>query len=89
MNASKLLAVVIALQVVTLGAQLTGSGGPQVLPAAGAQVVDAGTQRTAQLEEARRTNDKLDQLIDLLRKGELQVKVANAEDLKDGAAKRR
>ncbi|HLL87915.1 MAG TPA: hypothetical protein VK324_01295 [Tepidisphaeraceae bacterium] len=89
MNASKLLGVVIALQVLTLGASLTGNGGPQVLPVATAQVGDAGAQRTAQLDEARRTNEKLDQLIDLLKKGELQVKVANAEELGDGAARRK
>jgi cell division protein FtsB len=89
MNASKLLATVIALQVLTLAAQLTGNGGPQVLPVAGAQVGDAGAQRTAQLEEQKRTNDKLDQLIDLLKKSELQVKVVNAEDFRDGAAPRK
>jgi hypothetical protein len=66
---------------------LLGQGGQApVLPAASAQVADAGTQRTAMVEEQRRTNDKLDKLIDLLKGGDVQVKVLNAEESKDGAA---
>lgn len=78
-NPNRLLAVIIALQGLTLLGQWTGS--PRIAPAA-AQVPDAGAQRLQMIDELRATNQKLDRLVTLLESGKLQV-VASTPDERD------
>lgn len=75
----KLLTAVVFLQVLTLLGLWTGQTG--VSPAK-AVVPDPGAQREAMVAEQKATNQKLDALIDLLKSGKLEVKVADADSKK-------
>lgn len=66
------LVIVIALQSLILLGQWTGS----TLPAAVAQVPDAGAQRNDILRELKALNDKSDKLYELLQSGKLVVQPA-------------
>ena len=84
MKTNKLLVVVIALQ----GLMLIGqwSGGTSLLSTAQAQVPDPANRQLQMIEELRNLNGKMDELMGLLKGGDLQVKVAKTEeDNKDGA----
>jgi cell division protein FtsB len=73
---AQLLAVVIVLQALILAT--LWFGGP--LQSAQAQIPDAGAQRDDQINQARLTNAKLDQLIELLQSGKLQVIVGKPDN---------
>jgi hypothetical protein len=79
MNSTRILTVVVALQGLILLGQWTG--GPAI-PQAQAQVSDPGAQRSAQLEELKALNVKMDKIIGILSSGNLQVKVANSDEEK-------
>lgn len=79
MKTTKLLVVVVVLQLVLLAGQWLGA--PR-LPFARAQTMDAGRDRIQMLEEQRTTNVKLDKIIDLLDSGTLQVKVIQPDEVK-------
>lgn len=81
----RLLVIVVVLQGLALLSLWTGHGG--VLPQAQAQVPDAGAQRIQMIEELRQINGQLDRLHDLLRGGEVQVKVVSTDDKKAGPAR--
>jgi len=70
---SRLLAVVIVLQGLALAALMLGPSAG--LPQASAQPADSGVQRVQMIEQQRETNQRLQSLIDLLRSGDLKVKV--------------
>lgn len=79
MNTNRWLAVVVVLQAMLLLSLWLG--GPS-LPAAHAQVPDSGAQRIAIIEELRGLNARMDKAITILNSGELQVRIANPDDLK-------
>ena len=74
MNGSRLLAIVVILQLVIVAGQWLGS--PSVLSPAMAQGLDAGAQRAQIVDELRAANGKLDRLIGLLESGNAQVRLA-------------
>lgn len=74
-STNRLLAFVVVLQVLILGSLWTSN----TLPVAQAQIPDPGAQRERQLDELRNLNKKMDQLIELLGSGKVQVTVADAE----------
>ncbi len=76
----RLLTVVVALQVFTLMTQW--GVGPAAQPAR-AQIPDAGEQRVQMIEQMKATNEKLDKLLDLLKGGALQVKLAKPDETRD------
>lgn len=78
MKSSRLLAVVIVLQIVALLSQMLGGNG-YVTPAYG-QIPDAGAQRDQLIQEMKTANAKLDRLAAILESGNLQVKVVKPDD---------
>jgi hypothetical protein len=72
----KLLTAVLCMQVLTLLGLWTGQ--PRAATAHAA-IPDPGAQREAQVEQQRKTNEKLDRLIELLSSGKLKVQVESAE----------
>ena len=84
MKTNKLLAVIVVLQGLILIGQWTG--GAALLPTAQAQVPDPANRQMQMIDELKTINGKLDQLISVLKDGELQVKVAKTEENK-GASK--
>ena len=77
MKTNALLTFVIVLQALLQLGQWTG--GNYIQPAH-AQIPDAGAQRNAMIEELRSLNAKTDKLIGLLESGNVQVKVAKADE---------
>lgn len=71
------LAMIVALQIVTLLSQWTS------VPTARAQVPDAGAQQQQIIEQLRGTNEKLEKVISILGSGKLQVRVAKPDDSKE------
>lgn len=80
---TRLLVTVTILQALALLSLWTGHA--PTLPQAQAQVPDAGGQRIQIIEELRQVNVKLDKLNELLRGGELQVRVVSTDDRKAGS----
>ena len=70
----KLLTAVLCLQVLTLMGLWTGQPRTATVNAA---IPDPGAQREAQVEQQRKTNEKLDRIIDLLGSGKMKVQVAS------------
>jgi hypothetical protein len=68
----KLLTAMIALQALTLVGLWTGQ---PMSNSATAAIPDPGAQREQMVEQQKATNEKLDRLIDLLKSGDLKVKV--------------
>jgi hypothetical protein len=85
MKTSKLLVAVIALQGLILIGQWTG-GGSSILPTAHGQVPDPANRQLQMIDELKSLNGKMDELIGILRSGDLQVKVPKAEEEKGKAA---
>lgn len=81
----RLLVTVAVLQGLALLSSWTGHGA--ALPQVQAQVADPGAQRIQMIEELRQVNGKLDKLHDLLRGGEVQVRVVSTDDKKAGPAR--
>jgi hypothetical protein len=80
MKTSRWLGVIVVLQGLILLGQWTGS--PRIAPAV-AQVSDPGTQRLAMVEEQRKTNDRLDRIINLLESGKVQVTASLPDEKND------
>jgi hypothetical protein len=86
MKTNKLLVVIVALQGLILAGQWTGAG---YLTSASAQLPDPANRQMQMVDELKNINTKLDQLIDVLKGGDLQVKVAKSDDNKgDNAHKK-
>jgi hypothetical protein len=60
------------------------AGRPDMVPAAQAQVPDSGLQRYQILDEARRTNQLLEQILEHLRTKAVKVSIADTDKAKDG-----
>ena len=86
MKTNKLLVIVIALQLVMLAGQWLE--GPRILPAAHAEPFNAGADRQAMIDAMKSVDSKLDQLVSILNSGNLQVKVVNSDEHKDGGRSR-
>lgn len=82
---SKFLGVMLVLQGLILAGQWAGNG---YLTSAQAQIADPGRDRLQMLDETRKTNDKLDKLIEILRSGDLQVRVVQPDENKAKPAAR-
>ena len=78
MKTSKLLVAVIALQGLILIGQW--SGGASMLSTAQAQVPDPANRQMQMIDELKTLNGKMDELMQVLRSGDLQVKVAKTEE---------
>jgi hypothetical protein len=85
MKSGKLLGVIIVLQGLILLGQWTGSG---YLTSAAAQVPDPANRQMQMIEELRTMNAKMDQVIEILKTGEVQVKVAKPDEAKGAPAKK-
>jgi hypothetical protein len=77
---NKLLVAVIALQGVILIGQY--SGGTSFMSTAQAQLPDPANRQMQMIDELKSMNGKMDELIGLLKGGDLQVKVAKTEEEK-------
>jgi hypothetical protein len=80
-NNSKLLAIVIVLQALTLAGQWV-TGPATFVPTASAQVPDAGAQRNQMIDELKSMNEKMDKLVSIFESGNLQVRVASPDENK-------
>jgi hypothetical protein len=80
---NRLLAIVIAMQALTLLGQWTAADRPRMVSPAGAQVPDAGGQRLQMIDQLKQTNQKLDRLVTLLESGKLQVVASVPDDSRD------
>ena len=80
MKTNKLLVAIIALQGLILIGQW--SGGTSLMSTAQAQVPDPANRQMQMIDELKGINGKLDELIGLLKGGDLQVKVAKTEEEK-------
>jgi len=80
MKSTKLLVIIAVMQGLTLAGQWLGQ--PSMMPAAQAQVPDAGAQRERMIDEMKNVSSKLDRLVTLLESGNVEVKVANPEKSK-------
>jgi hypothetical protein len=83
---ARLFAVILALQSLTLLSMWTGNG---PLPAARAQIPDAGGQRQQVIEELKSMNGKMDKLIEVLESGKMQVNAILPEEKDQQKAKGR
>jgi hypothetical protein len=72
-------ALIVAMQVLILMGQWFGNNSPQ---RAMAQIADSGAQRAQMIEQLKDINTKLDQLIQLLSTGKLQVPAGDSDDKK-------
>ena len=79
MKINRFVSFLIALQIMTLLGQWAGSSGGGAA-AARADLPNPAERQLAILDEIKTTNAKLDKLTALLQGGELQVKVAKAEE---------
>jgi hypothetical protein len=68
----KLLTAILVMQVFTLLGLWTGQ---RITSNAGAAIPDPGAQREAMVEQQKATNHKLDALIEVLKSGDVKVKV--------------
>jgi hypothetical protein len=76
MKTNRLLTVILVLQVLTLLNQFISPS----LPAARAQIPDAGAQQLQIIQLLQSSNDKLDKLLSILESGKLQVQVAKPDE---------
>ena len=84
MKTGKLLAIVIVLQGLILMGQWTGSS---YLTSAHAQLPDPANRQMQMVDELKALNEKMNQVIAILKDGEVQVKVAKPDESKGAAAK--
>ena len=80
MKTNRLLLAVIALQGLILIGQW--SGGTSMLSTAHGQVPDPANRQMQMIDELKSLTSKMDQLIGILKDGDLQVKVAKTEEEK-------
>ena len=77
--------VLVALTVLlTVIAIELWAGRPDMVPAAQAQVPDSGAQRNQIIEDGRRTNQLLEQILEHLRTKAVKVSIADTDKAKDG-----
>jgi hypothetical protein len=86
MRNTKLLGVMIVLQVLVLEGQWLGS--PSYVTPANAQVTDPGRDRIQMIDQLKSIDAKLDKLIGILGSGNLQVKVVQPDESKGKTAAR-
>ena len=86
MKTNKMLAVILALQGLILIGQWTGNS---YLTSAQAQIPDPANRQMQMVDELKSINGKMDQLIEVLRGGDLQVKVAKSDENKGESAPRK
>ena len=79
MKSGKLLVAVIVLQSLILISQWTGSS--VIAPAYG-QVPDAAGQRIQMIDELKAMNGKMDRLMELMKSGDLQVRLSKPDEKK-------
>ena len=65
------------------------AGRPSALPSAHAQVPDTGRQRLRLIEESRRTNELLTEILDHLRTKPIKVKVIGTDKSKESRRNRK
>ena len=80
MKNSRLLVIVIALQLLIIAGQWLD--GPKMLPAAQAEPFNAGADRQAMIDQMKSIDSKLDSIVSILNSGNLQVKVTGADQNK-------
>jgi hypothetical protein len=78
MRATRAFGILIVLQGLILVGQWAGS--PSLVTPAQAQPADPGRDRQAMLDELKELNGKMDRLIGILEKGELQVRTVSPDD---------
>jgi hypothetical protein len=78
MKTQKLLVAVVALQSLILIGQW--SGGRSLMSTAQAQVPDPANRQMQMIDELKSLNGKMDELMGMLKGGDLQVKVAKTEE---------
>jgi len=83
MKTNRLLVAILVLQAFTLAGQWLGDG-PRILPSAQAQAFNSAADRQDMIEQLKSVNSKLDRLVGVLESGNLQVKVVDADQKKDG-----
>ena len=71
--------LIVGLQLLILMGQWFGSNSPQ--PAM-AQIADSGAQRAQMIEQLKDIDGKLDQLVQLLGSGKVQVSLSDSDDKK-------
>ena len=86
MKTNKLLAVIIVLQGLVLLGQWTGTG---YLTSAQAQIPDPANRQMQMVDELKNLNSKMDQVLEVLKGGDLQVKVAKSDENKGESAPRK
>jgi hypothetical protein len=86
MKTHKLLAVIIVLQGLVLLGQWTGTG---YLTSAQAQIPDPANRQMQMVDELKNLNSKMDQVLEVLKGGDLQVKVAKSDENKGESAPRK
>jgi hypothetical protein len=87
MKTNRLLVIVIALQIVMLAGQWLGDG-PRMMPAAHAEPFNAGADRQAMLDVLKSIDSKMDSINSTLNSGNLQVKVVQPDERKEGGRSR-
>lgn len=85
-SSNRLVGLLIALQALTLLAVFGHA--PLSGTSAQAQIPDAGSQRLQMIEQLRQLNGKMDQLLQLMSKGDLQVRCMTPDEKKADAGVR-
>ena len=80
MRATRAWAILIVLQGLILAGQWLG--GPTIATPAQAQALDPGRDRMVMIDELQGINSKLDQLIAILERGDLQVRAVLPDEPK-------
>jgi hypothetical protein len=87
MKTSQLLAVIVVLQGLILIGQWTGGPSLNNARAADANVPDPASRQMQMIDELKTLNGKMDKMIGVLEGGDLQVRIANADEAKGPARK--
>ena len=80
MKSTRLLVIVIALQLLIVAGQWLD--GPRMLPTAQAEPFNAGADRQAMVDQLKSIDSKLDSMVSILNSGNLQVKVVQPDEHK-------
>jgi len=85
MKNNRLLVIVVALQLLIIAGQWLE--GPKMLPTAQAEPFNAGADRQAMIDQMKSVDSKLDSIVSILNSGNLQVKVVQPDERKDGRSR--
>ena len=85
MKNNRLLVIVVALQLLIIAGQWLE--GPKMLPTAQAEPFNAGADRQAMIDSMKSIDSKLDSIVSILNSGNLQVKVVQPDERKDGRSR--